>query len=171
MNVERTSARDPWLHEWLSRQHRTWGDNAPAVDLDLLEYDNGTPVALLEFKHCNSLPQALSPRSSSLAVLAKLATMAGLPAFLVVYLGGPNFAGGLFRVRPLNDTARVFLEVERFADDAPLQEFDFVSFLYALRGRDLLHETSIDPYALDGAPARPVAGPNPLLATLMGAAI
>lgn len=45
--------RSGWRDQELSRRHRRWGFNCPAVDLDFLmvEYHLGVPVAIVDYKH------------------------------------------------------------------------------------------------------------------------
>lgn len=45
--------RSGWRDQEISKRHRDWGFNCPAVDLDflMLEYYFGTPVALVDYKH------------------------------------------------------------------------------------------------------------------------
>lgn len=135
--VERTH----WRDERLSERHRRYGSNAPAVDLDfiLVEFDDCKPVALVEYKHEKAREQYLS--SPQFQVLINLADAADLPAFCVRYA----FDFSWWKVVPLNKRAKEFLP-ERIT----LTEKQYVSMLYALRGRkapqsvlDGLNEDSI----------------------------
>lgn len=138
---ERTRVRD----DSLSLRHRTWGFNVPCLDLDFIvaEYDARKPVALIDYKYgLDRLEGALRlDERDNLAVLARLADAASLPAFAVCYDRRP----WRFRVHPLNDRAR---ETEPRYQPNPdvlnrvvglygqeLSEVAFVRFLYLLRGR------------------------------------
>ena len=118
--------RSGWRDEDLSRRHRRWGYDINAVDLDLIlaEYDEGRPVALIEYKHVRAArPDTTEP---SYEVLNTLATNSNIPAMIVTY--DPD--GWTFRIAALN----------AIADDLELHagwwtEHDYVDFLWQIRGR------------------------------------
>jgi hypothetical protein len=119
--------RTGWRDEELSRRHRTWGYDLPAVDLDfvLLEYDHSVPVALIEHKH--ELAAPVDFNSPNIAALRSLADGARLKAFVVRYGASLDW----YRVRPLNEQAKVIVP-----DEVRLNEAEYVRFLYRLRGRE-----------------------------------
>jgi len=112
----------------LSRRHRRWGWDCPAVDLDFLflEYDKGKAVALVEYKHENAQPQyAVHPTYQA---MIDLGTRAGVPVFACRY--ADDFS--LWQVVPLNPVAKVALPQRVQMDEA-----EWVRFLYRLRGYDV----------------------------------
>ena len=125
---------------WLSQRHRTWGLNAPAMDIDflLIEYDNCTPKAIIDYKHENS---TIDINSASARTLGTLGDMATIPAYIVVY-GHDQYdknalwsapapeATHWFTVNPLNDIA-----VNPHSNMIKIPELKYVDFLYKLRGR------------------------------------
>lgn len=119
--------RTGWRDEAISRRHRLYGWDCPAVDIDflVLEYDAAEPVALVEFK--NEHAAFADPRHPSYRALRKLADRAGVPFFGVRYASDFSW----FRVLPLNRRA-----LGRLPAKAVMTEEEWVSFLYRLRGRD-----------------------------------
>lgn len=126
---ERTGWRDQSISEW----HREWGINCPAVDLDfvLLEYDRGEPCAVIDYKHERARP--FSSVHPTMRAISKLATNSNIPFFIVKYTSERSF-----NVLPINDFAQK--SCEKHLNDALgsrgyVSEFEFVAFLYAIRGR------------------------------------
>lgn len=116
--------RSGWRDEGLSRRHRTWGFDVPAVDIDflMLEYDQKKAVALIEYKHENAA--SVSPSEPSIMAVRDLADLAGVYFFVVRYAG--DFAW--FRVRALNPKAS-----GRYPSALHLTETQYVEFLHRLR--------------------------------------
>lgn len=98
------------------------------VDIDFLacEYDNGRPVAIVEYKREDSPPQTFN--HPSIRVLRGLATAANLPFFVVRYAADLSW----WKVVPLNVMARRWLSKQ-----VEMVEVEYVSFLYQLRGREV----------------------------------
>ena len=118
--------RTGWRDLAMSKRHRDWGQDCPAVDIDFLmiEYDLGIPVALIEYKH-----EAAKPGNSShpsYRAISIMATRAALPFFVVRYAG--NFSW--WRVVPINNIAQT-IQPTRIEVD----EKQYIQFLYKLRGR------------------------------------
>lgn len=92
--------------------HRTFGFNCPMCDVDALcvEYDNYQPVALIEAKHENYGKPSF--REPSYRVLGRLAVLAGLPLFNVMY----NSDCTQFLVTALGDKAKSLLSQEMMMD-------------------------------------------------------
>ena len=117
----------------MSERHGHWGFNCPAVDLDfvMLEYNHGTPCALVEYKHKRARP----PDPSS-------ATYRALVALADGYSGGPHpcFVATYdpdcwtFVVTPLNDAARAHYS---HCSGQALSERRFVRSLHLLRKKKL----------------------------------
>lgn len=128
--------RSDWRDKDLSRRHRRWGWNCPAMDIDFLEFHGGEPVALIECKHECAPVWDLDGKSARAFI--RLAERAGLPAFYVIRAG--DFSWWL--VRALNDLARESLG----ATERRLTEPQFISLLYALRGLTLPSETAARTY-------------------------
>ncbi len=128
--------RTGWRDEAISRRHREWGFNCPAVDLDFLvaEYNRGLPVALVEYKHFKaSQPVIKHPTYRALTALADGYNEGPLP-FIIAFYWPEIWA---FRVWPINQVAKTNFQEGEF-----LTEFDFVARLYQMRrlvlARDLI---------------------------------
>ena len=119
--------RTGWRDAALSEEHRKFGWNCPAVDLDflLLEYDRGTPSALIEYKNEHAKPQYAS--NPSYQALSELGKRADIPTFVCRYKD--DFS--IWTVIPLNDVAKEHLPKRK-----EMNEPDYVRFLYRLRGRE-----------------------------------
>lgn len=129
---------------WLSGRHRTWGNDSPAMDLDLImtEYDHCIPVALIDYKHEYA---AINLQSANMRTLTALGDMAGLPSFVVRY-GHSNQDGWWgdiaedsvpwFQVIPLNVIAHG-IDLPSNDNNTKLSELVFVSWLYDMRGRKI----------------------------------
>ncbi len=124
--IERTG----WRDEALSRRHRMWGYDCPAVDIDflLVEYDFAQPVALIEFK-CDLGKMPCLTNKSFLAII-ELCNRANVKFFLARYYR--DFQN--WNVTRLNKSAREFLPQIGLNG---MSELEFVSLLYRLRGRPI----------------------------------
>ena len=126
--------RTGWRCEKISRRHRQWGYNCPAVDLDFVvaEYNHGKPVALIEYKERRAQPSDLShPTYRALVELADGYRGGPIPCLIATYCSDLWW----FVVTPLNHRAR-----EHYAhipDGQVLSEQRFVTSLYKLR-KDIL---------------------------------
>lgn len=107
----------------ISRRHRRYGADLTAVDLDFLLYKGEQPIALFEYKL--GLDRALPPgeRRSTYAV-SNLATLAGIPFFLVKY----DAETWTFKVESSNAPGRGLVPRDL------LSEAEWIDFLYSLRG-------------------------------------
>jgi hypothetical protein len=121
--VERTG----WRDEWISNRHREFGWNAAFTDIDFmgLEYDQGKPVCLIEYKHQNAKINLDHP---SIQAQTWLADKAELPFFLVVYYP-KEFQ---YYVVPINNYAK---QVPYCQEAKFWSEKNFVKLLYFLRNR------------------------------------
>lgn len=121
--------RTGWRDEELSRRHREWGFDCPAVDIDfvLLEFDNREPVALIEYKHEKAAPIFIDRLPSGILALSRLGTRADIPSFLVRYASDFSW----YRVIAINKLGEVHIEKR-----TEMTENEYISFLYKLRGRD-----------------------------------
>ena len=118
--------RTGWRDESISQRHRQWGFNCPAVDLDFLvvEYNQGLPVALVEYKrHTAKVNTVQHPTYRALAELAN-GYKEPLPFLLAFYW--PEIWA--FRVYPMNQIAG-----EHFAVKEVVSEEQYVSRLYRMR--------------------------------------
>ena len=123
--------RSGWRDENLSRRHRRWGWDCPAVDLDFLflEYDKGKATAIVEYKNEHAAPQyAVHPTYQA---MIDLGTRAGIPVLACRY--SDDFT--LWKVVPLNDEAKKHLPGRK-----EMTEREWVKFLYGLRGYDCPQE-------------------------------
>ena len=127
MNLQRhETERTGWRDEALSKRHHDWGYDCPAIDLDfiLIEYDGGSPVALIEYKHERAKPIDLShPSYRALAILGE---RADVPVFIVRYADDFSW----WEVQAANMVAEHILPEPR-----RVEEKRYVRFLYWLRGR------------------------------------
>lgn len=130
---ERTGWRDLALND----RHRKWGWNVPAVDIDFfLEYDNGTPAGVVEYKAQNA--EVVDPKAHrNTQALVNFADAARVPMFGVRY--ARDFSWWI--VTPLNPRAQQWVSVTH----QEMTEREYVAFLYRLRGyRDLPHTVRFD---------------------------
>jgi len=117
--------RSGWRDIGVLLRHRAYGFDCPATDIDLLvEFDNASPVALIELKSWKANLRNTS--KSTYHALARLGDRAGIPAFVVVYASDYS----TFIVAPLNSIAKKI-----FSRPRKLTETEYVTFLYRLRGR------------------------------------
>jgi hypothetical protein len=127
VRVERTG----WRCEEISKRHRLWGYNCPAVDLDFLvsEYNHSKPVALIEYKEIHAqLPDFnnLHPTHKTLMALADGFNKGALP-FMIVFYCSQNW---FFKVFPINDVAKILYG---HIAGMEITEKRFVTSLYRLR--------------------------------------
>ena len=119
--------RTGWRDENISRRHRQWGFNCPAVDLDFMmaEYNYGKPVALVEYKHkLARAPNLGHPTYVALSDLANNYAGGALPFIVARYCSDLWW----FHILPVNDAAKQF-----YGEFTRLSEQRFVRSLYALR--------------------------------------
>jgi hypothetical protein len=134
-----------WRDAWISQRHRAWGWDCAATDIDgigtqdvlkadtFLEYFHYQPVALFEYKTYGSLEQlGLDKVKRDHEPVKRLATMAGLPSFIVGY----DADAVEFQVHPTNEHAENFTVGDwRFGNIArTMTEVQYVGLLYRLRG-------------------------------------
>jgi len=134
---ERTGFRD----EAISKRHRDWGFNCPAVDLDFLvvEYNLGKPVGLIEYKH--HMARMPNHKHPTYRALRDLADSSDLPFLLAFYW--PDIWA--FRVHPGNVKA-----AEQFTCGEILTERQYVTRLYQMR--KLVLDKKLDNVLLDRLP-------------------
>lgn len=123
--------RTGWRDEGLSRRHRRWGWDCPAVDLDflLLEYDRGKASALVEYKNEHAAPIYAS--HPTYQAMIDLGNRANIPVIACRY--SDDFT--VWNVSPLNAIAKRYLPERR-----TLTEAEWVSLLYHIRGYDVPQE-------------------------------
>lgn len=127
--------RSGWRDLALSKRHRRWGWDCPAVDLDFLflEYDKGKAVALVEYKHERA---ALQYRTHpTYQAMIDLADRAKLPCFACRYAN--DFIW--FKPIPLNNYAKSML-----AEPIRMTECEWITFLYRIRGYEVPKQIFID---------------------------
>lgn len=120
--------RTHWRDERLSERHRRWGWDCPMVDIDFLamEYDNGEPVAIVEYKNEHAKVQYAS--HPSYQALIKSGNRADLPVIACRY--SDDFSKWI--AVPLNNKALEYLPERK-----ELDELGWVKLLYKMRGREL----------------------------------
>jgi len=123
--------RSNWRDLRLSKRHRNWGWDCPAVDLDFLflEYDRGKAVALVEYKNEHAETQYTS--HPTYRALIDLGNRAGIPVFANRY--SDDFS--VFIITPLNQKAK-----ELLPERIKMTEEEWVRFLYKIRGYDVPQE-------------------------------
>jgi len=101
--------------------------NCPMLDIDFLacEYDTGRPVCIIEYKHADAMPVDLD--HASYRALRLLADRAGISFLIARYDSLWSF-----EITPGNPAAE-----EWFTSGERLTELQFVTRLYAMRGREL----------------------------------
>jgi hypothetical protein len=134
-----------WRDQWISQRHRAWGWDCAATDIDgigtqdvlkadtFLEYYHYQPVALFEYKTYGSLEQlGLDKVKRDHEPVKRLATMAGIPSFIVGY----DSQAVQFQVHPTNQVAQDFTVGDWRFGDLPrtMSEERYVGLLYRLRG-------------------------------------
>lgn len=117
--------RTGWRDEALSRRHRRWGWDCPAVDLDFLflEYDRGKASAIVEYKNEHAAPQYAS--HPTYQAMIDLGNKADIPVIACRY--SDDFK--IWKVTPLNPKAKVFLPQR-----TTFTEKEWVKLLYKIRG-------------------------------------
>lgn len=160
--------RSGWRDEWISERHRHWGYNCPAVDVDfvMVEYNQGTPVALVEYKADGNTYVARNMNHPTLKAIRILADNSKIPFLLVSYAKDPSW----FRLTPANSFAR-----KRFAAPVVMSEREYVGALYALRHMKLPDDLAqqLNGYKPQEQPPAQVGrgNTNPLLQTARRAGI
>lgn len=126
--MEVRKERTGWRDLKLSKRHRRWGWDCPAVDLDFLflEYDKGKAVALVEYKHEKAKPQYAS--HPTYQAMIDLGNRAKVPVFGCRY--SDDFSS--WNVVPLNPIAR-----EWMPERQSMTEYQWVKFLYKIRGYEI----------------------------------
>lgn len=125
--------RSGWRCEAISKRHREWGFNCPAVDLDFVvaEYNHGKPVALIEYKDKRAgKPNIDHPTYDALTSLADGYSSGSLPFLVVVYCSEKWF----FIVYPVNEVAK---KLYGHITGVPITEQRFVTSLHKLRNKVL----------------------------------
>lgn len=120
--------RTGWRDEALSRRHRRWGWDCPAVDLDFLflEYDRGRATAIVEYKNEHAAPQYAS--HPTYQAMIDLGNRAKIPVIACRYADDFSW----WRVTPLNSEAKKCVPAQIVLD-----ETGWVRLLYRLRGYEL----------------------------------
>lgn len=122
--------RTGWRCEKISRRHRDWGYNCPAVDLDFVvaEYNHGKPVAIIEYKDRHAKPPDIThPTYTALICLADYFRDGPLPCLIATY----DSEDWWVVVQPLNGAARA--HYVHVPPGQALTEQRFVRSLYLLR--------------------------------------
>lgn len=111
---------------------RKFGRNAPATDIDFLEYDNLEPVLLWEAKSTRSRWRS-GVRTASMIVQWKLAAMAGVPYVVVEH----NDKWSTITVCEIGDWEG---RKPVISNEWQMTLKQFVAWLYEIRGRDIRFE-------------------------------
>lgn len=102
MNLVRPE-RTNWRDEDISKRHRRWGWECPALDIDflMLEFDRGRASVIVEYKHERAAPQFASHPSYQALIDLGTNHTPPLPVFAVRYASDWSW----WRVVPLNPAA------------------------------------------------------------------
>lgn len=120
--------RTNWRDHALSNRHRVWGLDCPAVDVDflLLEFNEGRPLALVEYKAFGAVRP--NPNSPTYRALRTLADNSKIPLLIVFYAHNTFWV----RVTPVN-----YFATQVFPIEVVLNEKEYVAALYRMRGLTL----------------------------------
>ena len=127
-----------WRDEELSRRHREWGYDCPAVDIDFLmiEYDRSMPKAIIDYKYWQEL--FIDRTTASARALISLANSAKIPACYVYYSFSNGICQGLI-VHGLNKE----YAPNTYRSPIYLSERMYVSMLYrTIRKREVPDDIS-----------------------------
>lgn len=119
--------RSGWRDQRLSGQHRKWGFDCPAVDIDflLIEYDLSEPMALIDYKHEQNADWPPT-RDANARAFARLGDKAKVPAFYCRYAADLTW----YEPVPMNDMGLVWVP-----EPVRLTEMQWVELLYRMRAR------------------------------------
>lgn len=118
--------RSNWRDQEISKRHRKWGWDCPAIDIDflMLEFDEGEPIAIVEYKNENAAPAY--PTHPSYKAIRGMCDKAELPFFGVRYA----FDFSWWKVKPINSEAQKVLK-----NTKTMSEKEYVQLLYDIRGK------------------------------------
>ena len=125
--------------EAISRRHRMWGRDVPAVDIDFLviEYDRCAPKALIEYKTV-SLMGGWTPDANA-KTLQTAANLMAVPFYVFFYdTSDWTFYRCHLEAHGLKNATPGPVPLDRIPDK--MSEAEFVRLLYWLRGRRLTIE-------------------------------
>ena len=110
----------------MQKRHRKYGYNAPACDIDCIQYDRGRPVAVIEWKHWKArLPNLDHPTAR-----VKQTVASALEVPLFYQRVWPDQHWECF-VTPVGALAEQYIE----PGGVLITERDWVELLYAVRSR------------------------------------
>ena len=120
--------RSGWRDETISKRHRLWGWDCPAIDIDFLmiEYNRGNPIALVEYKHERAME--FNIKHTSYQAMIKLANASKIPCFVARYADDFSW----WDITPINGYATKFLPKKQ-----RITERQWVAMLYKIRGYPL----------------------------------
>jgi len=124
---ERTS----WRDEGLSKRHRLWGWDCPAIDIDflLIEYNQGKAYALVEYKNEHAPTQHTvfdGRRNKSYEALIGLGNAANVAVIGCRYADDYSW----YKPVPLNEKAQEFLP----KGGIKMSEQDWIRTLHRISG-------------------------------------
>lgn len=123
-------------------RHREYGYDVPCTDIDCIEYDYGTPVAMIEYKHFRAQPVDLESMHPTTRTKLVMANAVEIPFFIVRYW--PKT--WTYKITPVNDIAKNITNKSRL-----VSEQKYVKMLYWLRNKKMPGHldlnTTIDPTA------------------------
>lgn len=127
--------RTGWRDQEISERHRTWGFNCPAVDVDfmLIEYDEGVPVAIIDYKfglHRDVSPGAANHRAQQNLYVKSDHQFYPVPHYIVTYETKPSWR---FRIRAVGVYAHIYMKVAGGSELKTFCESEYVAWLYEMR--------------------------------------
>jgi len=129
--------RTGWRDQEISARHRRWGFNCPAVDVDfmLIEYDEGIPVAIIDYKL--GLQREVEPTAANHRAQQNLYVKANhqyipVPHYIVTYETQPAWR---FRIRAVGVYALIYMKVAGGTELRTLSESEYVAWLYEMRSQ------------------------------------
>ena len=124
MNYERTH----WRDEWISAEHRRWGDQLWWIDVDwcVIEYYGERPVLLVDYIRIKARPY-LDPKNVGLKALGWLASCGRIP-FIIALYDADALPEPSFEIIPINKIAK-----KNFGNGRVMGRREYVTLLYELR--------------------------------------
>lgn len=127
--------RTGWRDQEISERHRRWGFNCPAVDVDflLIEYDQGTPVAIIDYKlglERNISPMAANHRAQQSLYVRENHHYIPVPHYIVTYESQPQWR---FRIRAVGAYALIYMKQAGGTELHTCTEAEYVAWLYEMR--------------------------------------
>lgn len=119
---------ETWQGEIVSKRHRDWGWNNPALDIDFVLEKENKPLAIIEFKNDRTFSDYEKfSKTTSCQAIKYLCDYCESPVafFLIIY----NYNFTNFKINALNDTAKKFTN----DNELVLNQEEYLEFLENIR--------------------------------------